>query len=96
MEQRPTIKAANSGKVERPLTTDPTKVSYEERDWIPFYGKIKAKVNELPLVAKFNAKLDSNLSLKGIKLIIESQLKALAIIGVIALVGGFIMYKIKE
>ncbi|KAG7389460.1 hypothetical protein PHYPSEUDO_010345 [Phytophthora pseudosyringae] len=62
---------------------------------IPHVGHLKTMVKENPALAKANVFVSKRPKLHAASLIVKGQLKPLAIIGAVALTGGYIMYLVK-
>ncbi|KAL3666188.1 hypothetical protein V7S43_008976 [Phytophthora oleae] len=62
---------------------------------IPFVGTLKTMVKENPALAKANVFVSKHPRVKAATLIVKGQVKPLAIIGAVALTGGYIMYLVK-
>ncbi|KAG3105016.1 hypothetical protein PI124_g13886 [Phytophthora idaei] len=98
---------ANSGNVRRYLKGSKTTTD-EERAFpgitslktlmqkTPHVDKLKSMVKENPALAQANVFVSKRPRLKAALLIVKGQLKPLAIIGALALTGGYIMYLVKK
>ncbi|KAF1781234.1 hypothetical protein GQ600_5800 [Phytophthora cactorum] len=62
----------------------------------PHVDKLKSMVKENPALAQANVFVSKRPRLKAALLIVKGQLKPLAIIGALALTGGYIMYLVKK
>ncbi|ETI46973.1 hypothetical protein F441_08672 [Phytophthora nicotianae CJ01A1] len=63
---------------------------------IPNVDKLKSMVKANPALANANVFVSKNPRLNAALLVVKGQLKPLAIIGALALTGGYIMYLIKK